>query len=85
MASTALPRSTSTTTPAPLSAAEMAAMIAAASVPSEPSGIPPAASMRRSSPAIWRASSTVPAAICAEWLTMTIPTSASMAVNPTRR
>ena len=79
VASTALPRSTRTRTPAPASAASIAAMIAAASVPSEPSAVPPAASIRTSSPAIWRASSTVPAAICAEWLTTTIPTSGSMA------
>ena len=72
---TALPRSARITTPAPVSARAIASAIRTASVPSDPSAVPPAATRRTDSPAISRATSTTPAAIRAEWETTTIPTS----------
>ena len=70
----ALPRSISTSTPSSDSARSMAACTRVASVPTEPSSIPPAASIFTSSPPISRASSTTPSASEALWETTTSPT-----------
>ena len=69
----ALPRSISTSTPSSERARSIAALTRSASVPTEPSSIPPAASIASSSPPIWRASSTTPVASAGVWETMTRP------------
>ena len=73
---TALPRSIRTSTPSSLRAASIADSTSAMSVPISPGGsaIPPAGSITTSSPPIWRASSTTPAASVALCETMTSPT-----------
>ena len=74
----ALPRSPSTIAPSPWSAAAIAASTRALSVPSPPSGVPPAASMRTSGPAICAASAAVPEAISGLCDTITMPTMAAV-------
>src|ERR1700752_3391296 len=70
----ALPRSPSTITPSPWLARRIASRTSASSVPSAPSGPPPAISIRTSGPAIWLASSATPRARSALCETTTMPT-----------